>query len=119
MLKARKSRRLKGSQRHWRRCVWLALNTKPYDSADYLKDAESIFYFLEAEVEENEMPYLASALGTVIRARGGVDVIAAETGLSVDVLEFATRTEGNGDHETVVKVMEAYRRRMSSDSKVA
>jgi DNA-binding phage protein len=93
----------------------MALETFPYDTADSLKDAASIFFYLEAELEENEMPYTSRALKTVVRARGGAEVVAGDTGLPVDIIQRATR-EAEGDRSTVVKVMEAYRQRMSSDS---
>jgi probable addiction module antidote protein len=97
----------------------MALETFPYDSAEYLTSAESIYFYLETELEENEMPYLARVLTTVARARGGMDVVAAETGLTVDLLDRAAQEVGAGDRDTVVKVMEAYRKRMASDSQVA
>jgi probable addiction module antidote protein len=97
----------------------MALETYPYDTADYLTDAESIFFYLEAELEENEMPYLARALTTVARARGGMDIVATDTGLAVDLLERAAQEVGAGDRDALIKVMEAYRKRMSSDSRVA
>jgi probable addiction module antidote protein len=97
----------------------MALETFPYDTADYLETAQSIFYYLETELEENEMPYLARAIATVARARGGMDVVSAETGIACDVLNRATGEEGAGDRETVAKVMEAYRQRMEADSRVA
>jgi probable addiction module antidote protein len=97
----------------------MALETFPYDTAEYLKDAESISLYLEAELEENEMPYLARALTTVARARGGMDMVAEETGLTIDLLDRAAQEVGTGDRGTVIKVMEAYRKRVSSDSQVA
>jgi probable addiction module antidote protein len=97
----------------------MALETFPYDTADYLDTVDSIFYYLEAELEENEMPYLARAVGTVCRARGGVDVVAGESALTIDVLNQAMLEDGPCDRETVTKLMEAYRQRMESDSRVA
>ncbi len=97
----------------------MALETFPYDTADYLETDEAIALYLEAELEENEMPYLSRALTTVARARGGMDAVAEDTGISTDLLNRAASEEGTGDRATMTKVIEAYRGRMKSDSRVA
>jgi DNA-binding phage protein len=48
-----------------------------------------------------------------------MDMVAEETGLTIDLLDRAAQEVGTGDRGTVIKVMEAYRKRVSSDSQVA
>ena len=97
----------------------MALETFPYDTADYLTTPDAVFYFLEAELEENEPAFWPGAIATVARARGGFERLAEETALPVEVLQRAADESNPPDRETIAKVMEAFRRRMSSDSKVA
>jgi probable addiction module antidote protein len=97
----------------------MALETFPYDTADYLTTPDAVFYFLEAELEENEPAFWPGAIAIVARARGGFERLAEETALPVEVLQRAADESNPPDRETIAKVMEAYRRRMSSDSKVA
>jgi probable addiction module antidote protein len=97
----------------------MALETFPYDTAEYLENERLIYLYLETELEENEMPYLAHAVATVCRARGGVEVVAAQTGLPIDVLNRAADETKSPDRDAVIKSMEAYWQRESSDSQVA
>lgn len=97
----------------------MALETFPYDTADYLNTPEEVFYFLEAELEENEPPYWPGAIAIVARARGGFEKLAEETALPIEDLQRAAAESNTPDRDALVKVMEAYRRRMSSDSRVA
>jgi probable addiction module antidote protein len=93
----------------------MALETFPYDPADYLSTPESIFYFLEAELEENEPPYWPGAIASVARARGGFAQLAEETAVPVEDLRRAADETVTPNRETLTRVMDAYRRRMSSD----
>jgi probable addiction module antidote protein len=97
----------------------MALETFPYDTADYLTKPDDIFYFLEAELEENEPHYWPGAVATVARARGGFEQLAAETALPMDELRRAADESCTPDRDALVKLMEAYRKRMSSTSQVA
>jgi probable addiction module antidote protein len=97
----------------------MALETFPYDTADYLTTPQDVFYFLEAELDENEPPYWPGAIAIVARARGGFEQLAKETALPVEALQRAADESNTPDREALVKVMEAYRSRMSSDSQVA
>jgi probable addiction module antidote protein len=97
----------------------MALETFPYDTADYLTTPQDVFYFLEAELEENEPPYWPGAIAIIARARGGFERLAEETALPIEALQKAANESSTPDRDALVKVMEAYRKRMSSDSQVA
>lgn len=94
----------------------MGIKTYPWDAAEFLTTPEAISSYLEVVLEDDEMPYRMRALATIARARGGMDIVAAETGISVEILAKAAQEVGSGDRNTVVKVMESYRRRVSSDS---
>jgi probable addiction module antidote protein len=87
----------------------MALETFPYDPADFLTDRETIFHYLSEELEANEPPYPARALGAVIRARGGVERLAAEIGVAPETLTHAAEAESEVDRETLLQVIEAFR----------
>jgi probable addiction module antidote protein len=92
----------------------MALETFPYDAADYLTTPEAIFYFLEAELEENEPSYWPGAIATVARARGGFPQLAEETALPIEDLQRAADETVTPGRDTLIRVMESYRRRMTS-----
>jgi probable addiction module antidote protein len=97
----------------------MALKTSPFDVADYLIDENEIFHYLDAELETDEPQYLAEALSAAVRARGGIDRVAAESGGTVDSLANAGALDHVSVQELTIQVMEGYRLRMSSDSQVA
>jgi DNA-binding phage protein len=98
----------------------MALETTEWKITDHLReDPEAIFYYLEAELEKAEPPYAARALRHVIEVRGGVEKLAAETGLSVAVLQASTVALDTVDRETLTKVMEAFRPQAETSTKVA
>jgi probable addiction module antidote protein len=90
----------------------MALETFPYDAADYLTTPEAVFYFLEAELEENEPSYWPGAIAIVARARGGFAQLAEEAALPIEDLQRAADETVTPDRDTLVQVMEAYRGRM-------
>ncbi len=51
--------------------------------------------------------YVAHALGTVARARGGIAKLAAETGLQRQALHKVLGKEGNPRLDTLLKVLKA------------
>ena len=79
-----------------------------YDTADYLRDEESILAYLEAAMEQaTEDPALvAVALGNIARARN-MSQLARDTGLTREGLYKALSGEGNPSFATVVKVAQA------------
>ena len=92
----------------------MALETFPYDTADYLTTTDDIFLFLEAELEENEPPYWPGAIAIVARARGGFEKLAQETSLPVEYLQRAADEANTPDRDALIKVMEAYRQRVAA-----
>jgi len=85
----------------------MAVDVKRYDAADYLTDRETIYQYLVHEMENDEPLYMARALGSVARARGGVTQLAAETGVSAESLTRAI--EGDIDREMLLTVIAAFR----------
>jgi probable addiction module antidote protein len=79
-----------------------------YDTADYLKDEESILAYLEAAMEEagDDPALVAIALGNVARARN-MSQLARDTGLTREGLYKALSGEGNPSFATVLKVAQA------------
>ena len=96
----------------------MPLETFPYDTADYLTDATAIASYLEVNLEEDESPYLARALGTVSRARGGFAQLSRETGIAADLLERSARAEDQLPRDVVRRVFDAFQA-MAVRAKVA
>ena len=57
-----------------------AMETRPFDAANYLETEEDILYYLEAAMEGNDPKHIASALGDVARSKGMTE-IANKSGL--------------------------------------
>ncbi len=53
--------------------------TYPYDTAAFLEHESAVSMYLQVNLEDNEMPYLARSLATAARARGGIAILSAET----------------------------------------
>lgn len=90
----------------------MTLETRPYDSAEYLDSEEAIAEYLAATCEDGSPQEIAHALGVVARARGVTD-LARRTGLSRQALYKALSGEGNPEFATVAKVAEALGFRLS------
>jgi probable addiction module antidote protein len=88
----------------------MALKTRPYDSAEYLEDDESIEAYLQESLntalEIGDPSFLTQALGTVARARG-MSQVAQASGLSRESLYKSLSAEGNPEFGTVLRVMQA------------
>ncbi len=80
----------------------------PYDTADYLKDQESILAYLDAVMEEaaEDPSLIARALGNIARARN-MSQLARDTGLTREGLYKALSETGNPSFATVLKVAQA------------
>ncbi len=85
----------------------MALEVAPFDAAEYLTDDETIAAYLTVVLEENDPAFLAKALGTVARAKGGMTWLAQETGISREALYRALSDKGNPELGTALKVMHA------------
>ena len=84
----------------------MALETEPYDSADYLKTPEEIAAYLEAAFEDGDAAVITHALGVVARAEGMTEV-AKQTGLTRASLYKALSADGHPEFATVLKVVQA------------
>ncbi len=84
----------------------MALETKPYDTADYLRTTEDIAAYLKAAFEDGDPALINLALGNVARSEGMTE-IAKATGLTRASLYKAFSPEGNPEFTTVLKVITA------------
>lgn len=84
----------------------MALKTRPYDSAAYLKDAAAIAAYMSDALATNDPAFIRKAMGTVARARG-MTGIARAAGLSRESLYKALGAEGNPEFATVLRVLRA------------
>lgn len=82
------------------------VETKTYDSAEFLDTDEAVAEYLAAAVEEGDAALFRHALGVVARARG-MTQIARESGLSRESLYKALSDEGNPSLDTAMRVMKA------------
>ena len=84
----------------------MAIETKPYDSADYLKTPQDIAAYLEAAFEDGDPALITHALGVVARAEGMTEV-ARQAGLTRASLYKALSADGHPEFATVLKVIQA------------
>ena len=85
----------------------MALETVPYDSAEFLTDEETIAAYLTEALESDDPRMIAKALGAVARARGGMAQLARDTGIAREALYRALSENGNPELGTALKVMHA------------
>ncbi|MFG5121855.1 addiction module antidote protein [Methylorubrum sp. POS3] len=90
----------------------MALETRPYDTAEHLKTPEHIAAYLDAVLEDNDPALLAHALGVVARAQGMAE-IAQETGRSREQLYRTLSEKGNPQLDTLMGVLKAMGLRLS------
>lgn len=84
----------------------MAIETLPYDSADYLQAPEDIAAYLEAAFEDGDPAMIAHALGVVARAEG-MSEVARRAGLTRASLYKALSGDGHPEFATVLKVLRA------------
>lgn len=84
----------------------MALNTKPFDAAEYLDDSESQAELLSEALASGDINVITSAIGLVARARGMTE-LARETGITRGALYAALKEGGNPTLDTVLKVLKA------------
>lgn len=85
----------------------MAAETRTFDAAKYFTTPEAQARLLNEALEEGDARFLAAALGTVAKARGGIKQLSADTGLSRQALHKALSESGNPRLETVLKVIRA------------
>lgn len=91
----------------------MAIETLPYDTAEFLKSEEDIAAYIEAVMEDGDPALIRNAIGVVARARGMTQV-ARDAGLSRESLYKALSANGNPSFETVVRVLKALGVRLST-----
>lgn len=84
----------------------MALETFPFDPADYINTAEGVEEFLRAAFEDGSPEEIADALGVVARAHGMTE-LARDTGLTRQALYQALSVTGNPGFATILKVAQA------------
>jgi probable addiction module antidote protein len=85
----------------------MALETFPYDTADYLDNDETISGYLTEAFEADDPSEAIQALNDVARARGGLERLARLTGLAEADLKTALGSSGNPDYFTLHKILQA------------
>lgn len=96
----------------------MALETIPFDPADYLETAEAIRCYLETAMEGNDAKHIASALGDIARSKGMTE-IARTTGLGRQALYKALSENGNPTLGTLMAVLDALGLQLSVQPKKA
>jgi probable addiction module antidote protein len=77
----------------------MALETKPFDVADYLDSDEMIAAYLSEALKDSDAPHIAGALEDVARARGGISQLAHQTSLpEAELMRAADTTSGDLEH---------------------
>ena len=90
----------------------MALETKIWDAADYLEDAEMIAAYLDATLEDSDPQLIALALGSVARSKG-MSEIAKKTGITREGLYKALSAEGDPKLSTFLGVIKSLGLRLS------
>lgn len=90
----------------------MAIETKPFDAAEYLDNDEAVAAYLAEAFESGDVAEIATALGTVARARN-MSALAKETNLTRDTLYRALSPEGNPTLSTLTAVTKALGFRLS------
>lgn len=84
----------------------MTIELRPYDSAEFLSDEETIAMYVEEAFATGDPAFIAKALGTVARARN-MTQLAEKAGMSRTSLYKALSGEGRPEFATVLKVAHA------------
>lgn len=84
----------------------MAIETFPFDPAEYLGDPEAQAELIADALATGDAGYVAHALGVVARARG-MTQLARDTGMSRESLYKALSPQGNPELATVLRVVQA------------
>jgi probable addiction module antidote protein len=79
---------------------------KPFDAAEHLETDEAIQAYISGALETGDAEFIASAIGTVARAKG-MSQLAKETGLSRESLYKSFSCNGNPNLKTLLSVTKA------------
>jgi len=89
---------------------------RPYDSARYLDTPEAIAAYLTEALETEDSSFIASALGTVARAKG-MAAVARKAGLSRENLYRSLGGQTKPELDTVIRVLGAVGLTLSASPK--
>lgn len=78
----------------------------PFDVATLLEDDESIVYFLNDALSDEDAGYFSHALGIAARAKG-MTKIANDTGLAREALYRSFSEEGNPSLKSTIAVLKS------------
>jgi probable addiction module antidote protein len=92
----------------------MATKTLPFDAAQYLTSTEAQAELIADAFESGDVTYIATAIGTVARARG-MTQIAREAGVTREALYKSLATGGDPRLSTVLGVMKALGIRLSAE----
>jgi len=84
----------------------MAIETKPWDAAEYLDTPEDVAAYLGSYLEDGSADEIRGALGTIARAHG-MTALSKETGLTREALYKALGDKGNPTLDTLLKVTKA------------
>ena len=87
----------------------MALETFPYDPAEFLKDDETISAYLTVSLEEDDSSYFVRALGAVARARNRMEALAQELGMPIEALDKLLRDGKKVDVNLVLTIVRSLR----------
>ena len=87
---------------------------KKFDAADYLDTPEDIAAYLEVAFEDSDPKRIATALGTVARAKG-MTAVAKRAGVTREALYKALSENGDPKLATLIGVFNALGLRLSCD----
>jgi probable addiction module antidote protein len=92
----------------------MALETFPWDTAEFLETPEDIAGYLEAVFEDGDPALITHALGVVARAKG-VTQIARKAGVTREALYKALSADGDPRLSTFLGVIKALGMKISTN----
>lgn len=84
----------------------MAIETKPWDAAEYLDTPEDVAAYLDAYLEDGSADAIRGALSTIARSHG-MTALSKETGITREALYKALGDKGNPTLDTLLKVTKA------------
>lgn len=85
----------------------MKIETRSFDAAKYLDDEESQRDLLNDAIVSGDAGYIAHALGTIARAKGGLTHLERLTGIKRQTLNKSLGKSGNPTLETLLPVLKA------------
>lgn len=84
----------------------MAVKTRKWDTAEYLKTKRDVIGYLDAVLEDGDPELMKVALGNIARSKGMTE-IARAAGVSRASLYKALSPKGNPEFATVARVLHA------------